>query len=149
MSYNPLATGSQLNASSIVTNYTNASSIDPIPQGTPLSLTGTADLVSPTDVSSQSSIAAFVGVAQFRIPASGNGPVLSHGRLQNLQGYSFSIGDSIWISITGSLQNIRPDVGVTGFAESDFVYFLGTISQNESNALQQDLVAMPQLIGEL
>jgi hypothetical protein len=94
-------------------------------------------------------VAAFVGVAQFRIAGSSSGPVLSNGRLLNLTGYSFSIGDSIWISISGSLQNTRPDDGVTGFNPGDWIYYVGTVSQNESNALQQDLVVMPQLMGEL
>jgi hypothetical protein len=151
MSYNPLTVGSQLNASSIslVTNYSNASSVDPIPQGAPVSLTGTADQIAPTDVTSQTSVSAFVGVAQFRIAPSGNGPVLAAGRLLNLTGFSFSIGDSIWISISGSIQNMRPDDGVTGFGPDDYVYSIGTIAQNESNALQQDLIVMPQLMGQL
>lgn len=100
-------------------------------------------------MTSQTSIQAFVGVAQFRIAGNGNGPILSNGRLLNLTGYSFSIGDSIWISVSGSLQNTRPDDGVTGFSPGDYVYFVGTIAQNESNALQQDLIVIPQLIGEL
>lgn len=151
MSYNPLYVGAQSSGSSIgiVTNYTNSSSVNPIPQGTPLSLTGTADQVAPTDVSSQASISAFVGIAQFRIAASSSGAVISNGRLLNLSGYSFSIGDSIWMGISGNIQNTRPNYGVTGFASGDFVYYIGTVVQNEDNALQQDLVIMPQLIGEL
>jgi len=151
MSYNPLTSGSQLNASSnaIVTNYTNASVSVAIPQGTPCSLTGSSDQIAPTDVTSQSSIAAFVGIAQFRIAASANGPVLSNGRLLNITGYSFSIGDSIWVGVGGIIQNVRPDDGVTGFGPGNYVYYVGTVTQNESNALQQDLVVMPQLIGEL
>lgn len=151
MAYNPLTNGFQSKISSIaiVTNYTNASASVAIPQGTPCSLTGTADQIEPTDVTNQNSVSAFVGIAQFRIPASGNGPVLSNGRLQNLTGFSFSIGDSIWISVSGSLQNVRPSEGVTGFFSGDFVYYVGTLAQNESNFLQQDLIVMPQLIGEL
>jgi hypothetical protein len=151
MTYSPFyfsqqGTGTSM---SLVTNYTNSSSVNPIPQGTPVSLTGTADFIAPTDVTSQASISAFVGVAQFRIAASGNGPVLSNGRLQNLTGWSFSIGNSIWIGLSGILQSTRPDYGVTGFATGDYVYYIGTIVQNESNSLQQDLVVLPQLIGEL
>jgi hypothetical protein len=151
MTYSPFYFNQQGNGTGIglVTNYSNSDSVNPIPQGTPVSLTGTADMIAPTDVTSQASIQSFVGFAQFRIAASGNGSVISNGRLLNLTGYSFSIGDSIWISATGSIQNTRPDVGVTGFTTGDYVYYVGTISQNESNSLQQDLVIMPQLMGQL
>ena len=150
MTYSPFFFSQQSTASStgIVSNYTN-SSATAIPQGTPVSLTGSQDLIAPTDVTSQASISAFVGIAQFRIAGNGNGPVISNGRLMNLNGYSFSIGDSIWIGVGGIIQNVRPDDGVTGFASGDYVYYVGTVAQNESNSLQQDLIVIPQLIGQL
>ena len=150
LTYSPFYFNQQSNGTSegLVSNYTNSSGTA-IPQGTPVSLTGSQDLIAPTDVTSQSSVSRFVGIAQFRIPGNANGPVISNGRLLNLGGYSFSIGDSIWIGLSGIIQNVRPDYGVTGFATGDYVYFVGTITQNESNNLQQDLVILPQLIGQL
>jgi len=150
MSYSPFSFNQQGTGTGIalVSNYTNSTST-PIPQGTPLSLVGTGDQVAPTDVTSQASVSAFVGCAQTRIAGNANGPVVSNGRLQNITGYSFSIGNSIFIGLSGILQNTRPDYGVTGFAAGDYVYYIGTIVANEENPTNQDLIIMPQLIGEL
>jgi hypothetical protein len=152
MTYSPFSFNQQGTGTSvgIVSSYTNSSSVNPIPQGTPCSLTGTADQIAPTDATNQTSVASFVGLAQFRIPASGNGPVISNGRLLNLaSSWGFSVGNSIWIGLGGIIQSTRPDTGITGFGSGDFIYFIGNIVQNESNSLQQDLVVIPQLIGEL
>lgn len=150
MSYSPFSFYQQGTGTSLglVTNYTNSSGTA-IPQGTPVSLTGSGDLIAPTDVTNQSSVSSFVGIAQFRINGSANGPVISNGRLQILTGYSFSIGDSIFIGVGGIIQNVRPDYGVTGFSAGDYVYYIGTVVANETTPLDQDLVIMPQLIGEL
>lgn len=151
MTYSPFFFSQQSTASStgIVSNYTNNSGTA-IPQGTPVSSTGTQDMIAPTDVTSQASVSAFVGIAQFRIPGNANGPVISNGRLLNLSlTYGFAIGQAIWIGLSGTIQNTRPDDGVTGFGPGDFVYYVGIIVQNETNSLQQDLVIIPQLIGQL
>jgi hypothetical protein len=148
MSYNPNFVGSQANGSSIalVTNYTNGNPTA-IPQGTPLSITGS--FVYPTNVSSDVSVASFVSYAQVRIAANATGPVISGGRLENLTGYSFSLGDPIYMSISGSLQNVRPDDGVTGFGMGDFIVFCGTIVPNIVNPSNQDLQILSQVFGEL
>lgn len=154
MSFNPLYVGAQSTGTSIalVSNYTN-SSATPIPQGTPVSKTGAADLIAPTDVSDQTSVQRFVGYAQFRIGANALGPVISGGRLQTLTGYSFSIGDSIYISTTGSLQNTKPVDGngnpVAPFTSGDSMIFSGVIVQNETNPSNQDLQILTQVLGVL
>ena len=150
MGYNPLFTGSQGSGSSvsIVSNYYNATGLS-IAQGTPLSKTGVADQIAPTDPTNDTSVHSFVGIAQARIANGTSGPVLSNGRLLNIQGYSFNIGDTLWVGLNGILQNVRPDYGVTGFQSGDFVYFIGVICQNEENSLIKDLQVMPQLVGEL
>ena len=150
MSYNPNFVGSQSLGSSIamVSDYTNGTGTA-IPQGVAVSKTGVGDQIAPTDPTNDVSVHAFVGFAQFRIPAATLGPVISGGRLENLTGYSFAIGDSIWVGLGGVIQNVRPDYGITGFTAGDFVIFAGVVVQNVKNALNQDLQVMPQLIGEL
>jgi hypothetical protein len=150
MSYNPLYVGSQALGSSValVTNYTN-STASAIPQGVAVSSTGVADQIAPTDPTSDTSVHAFVGLAQARIPASSSGPVISGGRLEILTGYSFSIGNSIWMGLNGVPQSTRPDYGVTGFTSGDWVVFLGVVVQDEANPSDQDLQVIPQLIGQL
>lgn len=132
----------------LVTNYKNGTG-SAIAQGTAVSKTGVADQVAPTDPTSDTSVHSFIGFAQFRIPAGTLGPVITGGRLENLTGYSFSIGDSIWIGLNGIIQNVRPDYGVTGFTSGDFVVFGGVIVQNEDDPSNQDFQVIPQLIGEL
>jgi hypothetical protein len=150
MSYNPLYVGSQALGSSValVTNYTNGTG-SPILQGTAVSKTGVQDQIAPTDPTDDASVHAFVGFAQFRINAATLGPVISNGRLEVLSGYSFSVGDAIWVGLNGVPQNVRPDYGVTGFAAGDFIIFCGVVVQNALNPSNQDLQVMPQLIGEL
>jgi hypothetical protein len=148
-SFNPQSTGS---SRQLLTNYYNNTG-SAIPQGTPVSVTGTANYITPTDVTSQASVQAFVGYAYVRLPNSSLGPIISGGRLQNLQGYSFSIGDAIYISTTGSLQNTKPTDSngnpVAPFTEGDFSVFSGVIVQNETNPSLQDLQILTQVIGAI
>lgn len=154
MSYNPLYVGSQALGSSValVTNYFNNTGSS-IAQGTPLSATGTANHIAPTDVTSQISVQAFVGYAQFRIANASLGSVISGGRLENLAGYSFSIGNSIYISTGGSLQNTSPVDSngnpVSPFVAGNYIVFSGVIVQNESNPSLQDLQILTQVIGAI
>lgn len=154
MSYNPLYVGSQALGSSValVTNYFNNSGIA-FPQGSPLSATGTSNFVALTDVTSQASVQAFVGYAQFRIPNASLGPVISGGRLENLSGYSFSIGNPIYFSVGGSLQNTSPVDSngnpISPFVSGNYLVFAGCIVQNELNPSLQDLQILTQVIGVL
>lgn len=154
MSYNPLYVGANGLGTSValVTQYYNNTG-SAIAQGAPLSATGTSNYVALTDVTSQSSVQSFVGYAQARIPNGSSGNVISGGRLINLQGYSFSIGQPIYISATGSLQNTSP-VDSSGnpiapFVSGDVMIFCGCIVQNESNPSLQDLQILTQVLGAL
>lgn len=154
MSYTPFYFDQQSTGSSValVTNYYNSTGIA-IPQGTPVSATGTLNYVEPTDVTSQTSVQSFVGYAQYRIPNGSLGPVISGGRLENMTGYSFSLGDAIYISTTGSLQNTKPTDSdgnpVAPFVSGDFIIFCGCVVQNEANPSNQDLQILTQIIGAI
>lgn len=155
MSYSPFSFNPQSLGSSrqLLTNYYNNTGAA-IPQGTPLSVTGTANHVTPTDVTSQASVQAFVGYAYVRLPNSSLGPVISGGRLQNLQGFSFSIGDAIYMSVLGTyLQNVKPVDSsgnpVAPFVSGDIMVFCGCIVQNETNPSLQDLQILTQVLGAL
>ena len=143
--FSPQSTGTSI---AIVTNYYNNTG-SAIAQGVAVSKTGTADQIAPTDPTSDTSVHAFVGFAQFHLPNATLGPIISSGRLETLTGYSFSLGQSIWIGLNGVIQNTRPDYAVTGFATGDFIMYAGVIVQNELNPINQDLLLMPQLVGEL
>lgn len=148
MSFNPLYVGAQSKSSSrqVVTNYTNATAFA-IPQGTPVS-TNTSGMISPTDVTNETSVNQFVGHAQFRISASSLGPVISGGRLENIV-TAFAVGDPIYIGHGGTLINQKPDVGIAGFMAGDWVMFVGVLVKNEFNPSLTDIQLCSQIIGEL
>lgn len=155
MSYSPFSFYQQSTSSSValVTNYYNNTG-SAIAQGVPVSATGTANQVTPTDVTSQASVQAFVGYAQARIPNATLGPVISNGRLENLQGYSFSVGDAIYMSILGTyLQNTKPVDSsgnpVAPFVSGNIMVFSGVVVQNEDNPSLQDLQILTQVLGAL
>ncbi len=155
MTYSPFYYDQQSTGSSValVTNYYNNTGVA-IAQGTPLSATGTSNYVAPTDVTNQVSVQAFVGYAQTRIANASLGPVISGGRLENLQGYGFSIGDSIYMSVLGTyLQNTSPVDSdgnpVAPFVSGNYIVFSGVIVQNESNPSLQDLQILTQVIGAI
>lgn len=153
MGFNPLYVGSQSQGSSrqLLTNYLNSTGIA-IPQGSPCSTLSDGSIAL-TDVTSQTSVQSFVGYAWARIPDATMGPVVSGGRLENLTGYSFSIGDAIYVSVGGSLQNTKPvdNSGnpVAPFTSGDFMVFCGVIVKNEDNPSNQDLQVLTQNLGEL
>lgn len=143
-SFNPQGTGS---AEAVVSNYTNASAINAIPQGQACSVDN-AGLIEPLDVSSQASWSAFVGYANNRIPTSTLGPVIANGRLKNIT-ISYSVGTALYIDTTGNPTNIVPSIGVNGFVSGDMVIFCGVIVQNEINPSEKDIVLFTQFIGIL
>jgi hypothetical protein len=155
MTYSPFFFNQQSTGSSValVTQYYNNTGTA-IAQGVPVSATGTANYVAPTDVTSQTSVQAFVGYAQARIPTGSLGNVISGGRLENLQGYSFSIGDSIYMSVLGTyLQNTSPVDSngdpVAPFVSGNWIVFSGVIVQNELNPSLQDLQILTPVIGAI
>lgn len=120
----------------------------------PVSATGTANHITPTDITSQASVQAFVGYAQVRISNASLGPVISGGRLENLQGYGFSLGDAIYFSVLGTyLQNTKPVDSngnpVAPFVSGNIMVFCGCIVQNETNPSLQDLQILTQVLGAL
>ena len=139
--------GTSSNSTSIATGYVNGSG-STIAQGAPVSVNGSGQIVL-TDVTSTTSVQAFVGYATASIAPSASGSVTSNGRLQNLSGYAFSTGDAIYIGIGGILQNTKPDYGVTGFTAGDTVVFCGVVVNNVLNPAHQDLQLLTQVIGVL
>jgi hypothetical protein len=139
--------GTSSNATSVTTTYVNGSG-STIVQGAPVSINGSGDVIL-TDVTSSTSVQAFIGYASANITASASGEVISNGRLQNLSGYSFTVGDAIYMGIGGILQNTKPDYGVTGFGAGDSVVFCGVIVNNTLNPSNQDLQILTQVVGIL
>lgn len=143
MSYRPYNT---LKASGLESRFQNGAGA-PIPKATPVCKTalGTIDFI---DVSNENQVLALIGVTSAAISTAAVGPVITHGRIENVI-ISASFGDAIYLGKDGFLTNIKPDVGVGGFVAGDFVVRIATVAKNEFNPLQKDLVLEITLVGQL
>lgn len=145
MSFNPLNFGTPTLSratSAIATNNTGST----IPKGTPVKITGSG--LALIDVSVDSDVDAIAGVTLADIPNTSAGEIVSSGLVQNLT-TAFNVGDSVYIGIGGSLINVRPDYGVSGFTSGDFVVKVGIISQNAVAPLNKDLLIEFETRGQL
>lgn len=143
-SFSPQGTGS---AESVVSNYTNNSAINAIPQGQACSV-DTVGNIEPLDVSSQASWSNFVGYANSRIPTSTLGPVIANGRLKNIT-IAYAVGTPLYIGTDGNPTSTIPSAGVNGFVSGDMCIFMGVVVQNELNPSEKDIALFTQMIGVL
>lgn len=145
-SANFFGTTSKAAARAVASGY-QSGSISDIVAATPVSVNG-AGMISPLDVSSQTSVNNFVGLTNALILSSANGQVTSSGRIESLT-LSFNLGDSLYAGKNGTLINVKPDYGVSGFVAGDFVVFIGVVVKNEFDASKKDILLMAELIGQL
>lgn len=143
MSYRPY---NALKASGLEAKFQNGSGA-PLPKAIPVRKTPTG-LVDYINVSNEAHVLALVGVTGAIIPNAAIGQIITAGRVENIT-TTAAFGDPIYISKTGGLTNVKPDIGIGGFVAGDFVVRIGTISKNESNPLQKDLVLELMLVGQL
>jgi hypothetical protein len=130
----------------IVEDYVNDSGatidmLDPVC----VSITGGIKVIDP---SSESDALASVGVAADQMFDDETGAVVTHGRMENIA-TSFSFGEAIYVSKTGTLTNVKPSIGVGSFVVGDWVIRMGTIARNVLNPLQKDLVINVKVEGQL
>jgi hypothetical protein len=149
MSYSPYFLNAQSSGSSKSTasNFINASGIT-LNKGTPVSV-NTSGQITNINVSSESSVLAMVGLTNTDLPASANGGIQDNGRLENVTYPSFNIGDPLWVSKTGSLTNSKPEIGVDGFVDGDWVIFVGVFVKNEFMPTYRDIKLAIEIIGQL
>jgi hypothetical protein len=143
MTYRPYK---DLKTSGIQINYTNSSG-STISKGTPVcqKITGSIDFV---DVSVESDAFSFIGIVGSDISNLLKGPVATNGRVEDVT-VTGSFGDSLYVSKTGSLTTIKPEIGLGGFLSLDFVLRVGVIVKNETNPLLKDIILDVQRVGQL
>lgn len=148
MTYSPLFFFAQSKGSSrqTSTNYQNASGFT-INKSTPVSLNSSGQLVV-IDVTSQASVQAMVGLAGIDIPNAATGAVIDNGRLEDVT-TSSAVRDILYVSKTGGLTNVKPEIGVGGFVSGDFVVLVGVVIANEFNGSLKDIKLMINVIGRL
>ena len=108
-------------------------------------INGEADII---DVSIESQALAIVGLTKVSINSGATGTIVTSGKLFNIGGI-WSFGDVLFVSKTGELTNVKPDIGVGGFVSGDFVIKLGVITKNLANPTQKDLILNVQIMGQL
>lgn len=143
MSYKPYNT---LKASGLEVKFQNGAG-SPLPKGTPVRKNSLGSIAF-IDVSVEAEVLGLVGVTNAVIADTAIGSVITAGRIENVT-ITATFGDPVYIAKDGSLTNLKPEIGVGGFLAGDFVVRIATVSRNETNPLQKDLVLEIMLVGQL
>lgn len=119
-----------------------------IPQFYPVYIDTSGD-ASKVDVSIEVNAKAVVGIAATTIPNLSSGEIITYGVVPNIGAFNF--GDILYISKTGALTNVVPDIGLGSpvFVAGDFVVKIGVVMKNSVIPTQKDLVLSVQVMGQL
>jgi hypothetical protein len=146
MTYRPYAAiVSAIESFNVKSSLLNSSGLT-IQKHAPVRLNTSGDL-SVIDVSLDAHALGTMGVANELIVNGSYGEVVTHGKAEDIAGFSF--GDFIYVSKTGGLTSALPSEGVDGFVAGDWVIRVGVIGKNEDNPLLKDLFINFQIIGQL
>ena len=104
--------------------------------------------ISTVDVSVEDDALSIIGVASENIANGSTGTITVGGLLTGIS-TTASVQDILYVSSSGVITNAKPDIGVSGFVEGDFVIVLGTVIENQSNPLQKDLIVNINVVGQL
>lgn len=148
MSYSPNFTGSVLDvpSKSVADNLPNNTGVT-ITKLTPVRIDGSGD-IDTVDVSTEAEALATIGVAAEDILNGETGDIANSGRIEDIT-TSASNGDVLYIDKTGALSNVKPQIGVGSFVAGDFVIFVGTVTKNQDNGSNKDLLINVTIIGQL
>jgi hypothetical protein len=149
MTYDPRLSGSVLTigvASSELPARTNASGAS-VTRTNPIRLDSNGD-IQRVDPSIEAHVLACVGVAKDSVANSALCGIVTSGRLVDVT-VPGSLGDTLFLSKTGTLTNLKPSIGVDGFVSGDFVLSIGIVVKNQDNPLLSDLLINIRLVGQL
>ena len=147
MSYNPIfATRTTAETTAITNNVLNFTG-STLNKATPvrIALDGTMNAV---DVAIESDVLTLVGVLSNTTLHGYKGKVISSGKIEDIT-TSANIGETIYLSKTGTLTNQVPTIGVDGFVADDFVVRLGVLAANDTNPILKDLIVNISVVGTL
>lgn len=145
MTYNPLAMGTDVGQSNRKPATNNTGST--IPKATPVRILadGTVGLINP---SVESHVDAIAGLTKTVVPNGGVVDVITAGIIEDIA-TTIPIGSVVYLSKTGGLTDIKPSIGVNGFAVGDWVIRLGVIAKNQNNPVLKDILVGIQVLGQL
>jgi len=149
MGYTPLSVIIAASASSIQSTQTTLSNTSgsSIAALTPVRVdsNGKIQLI---DVSTEISALSVVGITQASIANNSSGNVITQGRILDVT-TSFTAGDYIYVSKTGTLTNVLPTNGLNGFVDGDFIVRIGVVAKNEIDINKKDLFISLSITGQM
>jgi len=120
-------------------------------RGTPVSINALGTLAA-VDITDEDSAYAFCGITSVDTLLGGSANVLTAGSVLYDIPAAYSLtgqwGKPIFISHTGDLTMVKPDVGVGGFVSLDFIVAVGVTTKNTSTGTT-DLILNPRVVGRL
>ncbi len=148
MTYSPNFTGNATDvpSKSVGDEAPNDTGIT-ITKTTPVGIDGNGDIAT-VNVSIEASALSVVGVAAEDILDGEVGDIANSGRVEDIS-TTASNGDVLYVDKNGDLTTTKPTLGVGGFISGDFVIFIGTVTKNQDNALNQDLLVNISVLGQL
>jgi len=118
-----------------------------IVRGTPVRI-NTSGYLDFIDVSIENDIAAISGIVLNDIANGSSGSIANSGKVDNIT-TTANFGDLMFVSKTGGLTNVRPDIGIGGFLAEDWVIMAGVVAKNELNPTIKDLIISIDIQGRL
>ncbi len=147
MSYNPRVNEflSSPNARNICDVFENNSGSSFI-KGRPVRI-DTSSSIQAVDVSIEAEAKPF-GILAENIANGTTGNIVTFGRIYDIS-TSMVVGDEVWLSKSGGLTAIPPEIGVSGWIVGDFAVKLGFIVKNNDDGNKKDIIVDIDLAGQL
>lgn len=146
MTYNPNFSG-KANISSIQTSETNSSG-STIDKLTPVRIDSFGNMAT-INVSTESEALSIAGLLDADAADGASANIATSGRIMNVTVAGAGFGDTLYVSKTGGITNVKPDIGVGSFVAGDFVIRVGMVAKNAENPSNKDVIVMIQIVGQL
>jgi hypothetical protein len=145
MTYSPNSgTNSQPSQHTSTTGSNNTGTT--ILKATPVKVTSTGIAI--VNPAIEADIDALAGLVSDNVAAGYTVEIVSGGTIDNITTL-INVGETVYLSTSGGLTNLKPSIGVNGFVSGDWVVRLGVIAQNKTNPLLKDIIVNIQFIGVL
>ena len=108
----------------------------------------TSGELSLVNVSVEASSYSVLGLVVANILDTQKGNIIFNGKLTDVT-TSAVFGDTLFVSKTGTLTNVKPTLGVGGFVSGDFVIRVGVVVKNDLDPAKKDIIIQIQLNGQL
>ena len=149
MSYSPNYRGQSIttvaNSTAIATSVKN-NTANTILQLTPVRINNVG-AISTIDVSNDTA-ASISGIMSQTTAPNNVGSIVASGIIKQITG-SFVYGDVMYVSKTGFITNVKPNIGVGGFVADDYIIRIGVIAKNEDVPSLFDFYINISVVGRL